>query len=87
MIWYATTANASNTYYFGECQMQEEYQKSIRASLTLRPVEGNAVTLATFHPTSVLTSVIALTPLHMAFTYVRVCLLYQIGSIHLGITP
>ena len=66
-----------------------KYQKSTRASLTLRQVEGNTVTLATFHPTSVLTSVIALTPLHMAFTYVhvRVCLLYQIGGIHLGITP
>lgn len=68
--------------------MQKEYQGYIPASLTLTQAEYNSLTFTTSHPTSVPTSVPssvpAPTPPHMAFLYVHVCLLYQMGGIHLG---
>lgn len=53
-----------------------------QASLT--QAAWNSLTFITSHPFSVLTSVTALTPLHMAFTCVRICLSSEIGSIHFG---
>lgn len=41
------------------------------------------LTFTTSHPTSVLTSVIAPSPLHTAFTYAPICLPYQTGAVTL----